>query len=42
MKRHPQVLDRNKSALLIIDIQEKILSAIPDAEMIIGNALKTN
>jgi isochorismate hydrolase len=40
MKRHPQILDKNKTALLIVDLQERIIPAMLDAEMIVLNAVK--
>ena len=38
--RHPKILDRNKSALLIIDIQEKIYKVVRKHEKLIENVLK--
>ena len=38
--RHPKTLDRNKSALLVIDIQERILGVIHESERVIENTLK--
>ena len=38
--RHPKILDRNKSALLIIDIQEKIYKVVRKHENLIENVLK--
>lgn len=40
MKRHPQILDKSKTALLVIDLQEKILPVIIDVETVIQNSLK--
>lgn len=40
MKRNPKILDRTKSALLVIDIQERILSVMQRHELLIENTLK--
>lgn len=40
MKRHPKILDRIKTALLIIDIQERILKVMQRYETVIENTLK--
>lgn len=40
MKRNPKILDRTKSALLIIDIQERILGVMQQHELVIENTLK--
>lgn len=32
MNRHPELLDRNKAALIVIDIQERVLNVMPDRE----------
>ena len=40
MKRHPKILDRTKTALLIIDIQERILKVMQKQEAVIENTLK--
>lgn len=40
MKRHPKILDRTKTALLIIDIQERILKVMQRHETVIENTLK--
>lgn len=40
MNRHPKILQREKAALLIIDIQEKILPVIFEHERVVENALK--
>lgn len=40
MKRHPQILDRTKAALLVIDVQEKILPVIYEHERVVENVLK--
>lgn len=39
-KRHPNILQREKTALLIIDIQERILKVIHKYERVIDNNLK--
>lgn len=39
-KRNSKILDRNKTALLIIDIQEKILSVMQQPETVINNTIK--
>lgn len=38
--RHLRILRREKSALLIIDIQERILGVMHNPDSVIGNALK--
>lgn len=40
MRRNPKILDRNKTALLVIDIQERILKVMQNPEMVIENTLK--
>lgn len=40
MKRHPKILQREKTALLVIDIQERILPVIFEYERVIENTLK--
>lgn len=40
VKKHKSILNRNKSALLIIDIQKKILSVMPNKDRLIENAVK--
>ncbi len=40
MKRHPQILGKEKTALLVIDIQERILPVINDWETVVANTLK--
>lgn len=40
MKRHPQILKKEKTALLVIDIQERILPVIHEAEKVVTNTLK--
>lgn len=40
MSRHPVILKRESSALLIIDLQERILPVIRNIETVIENALK--
>ncbi len=39
-KRNSKILDRNKTALLIIDIQEKILRVMQHPEIVISNTVK--
>ena len=38
--RHPKILQREKTALLVIDIQERILPVIHEHERVVENALK--
>lgn len=38
--RHPKILKRESAALLIIDLQEKILPAILNSGIVVENALK--
>ena len=40
MKRHPKILDRTKTVLLIIDIQERILKVMQRYETVVENTLK--
>ncbi|KAF0151894.1 MAG: amidase [Ignavibacteria bacterium] len=40
MKRHPQILKKEKTALLVIDIQERILPVIHEWETVVANTLK--
>lgn len=40
IKRHPKILDRKKTALLIIDIQEKILPVMLNPETVVENTIK--
>ena len=40
MKRHPRILDRTKTVLLIIDIQERILKVMQRYETVVENTLK--
>ncbi len=40
MPRHPNLLNREQSALLVIDIQEKLARVMPDRNIIIDNATK--
>ena len=39
-KSNPLILDKSKTALLIIDIQEKILSVMQNPEIIVSNTIK--
>ena len=38
--RHPRIIQKEKCALLVIDLQEKILSVINNNERVISNSLK--
>lgn len=38
--RHPKILNRNKTALLIIDIQERLLPAMMNPEIVVENVIK--
>lgn len=40
MKRYSKLLDRNKSALLIIDVQERILGVMNNKEFFLENIIK--
>lgn len=40
MNRHPRILQRENSALLVIDIQERILPVIFEYERVVENTLK--
>jgi nicotinamidase-related amidase len=40
MKKHERVLSREKSALLVIDIQERILPVIFEYEKVVQNSIK--
>jgi nicotinamidase-related amidase len=40
LKRHPKLLDKNGTALLVIDIQEKILPVIFEHERVLKNTKK--
>ncbi len=40
MKRYSKLLDRNKSALLIIDVQERILNVMHNKDFFLENLLK--
>lgn len=35
MNRHPELLDRHRAALIVIDIQERVLNAMPDREALL-------
>lgn len=39
-ERHPKILDRNKSALLVIDIQDRIYKVVRKHDKLIENVLK--
>ena len=40
MSRHPLLLDRGRSGLLVVDIQEKILAVMADPERVVENTIK--
>ncbi len=40
INRHPQILQREKTTLLVIDIQERILPAVFEHERVVENAIK--
>ncbi len=40
MKRHPKILQKDKTGLLVIDIQERILNVMMNHESLVGNANK--
>jgi len=40
MKRHPQILQRKQTALLIIDVQEKINAVMLDREFLLNSMVK--
>ncbi|HZW39804.1 MAG TPA: hydrolase [Ignavibacteriaceae bacterium] len=40
LARNPKILSKDKTALLVIDIQEKILNVMHDSGMVVNNALK--
>ena len=40
MNRHPKILQREKSSLIVIDIQEKLLPVIYESERVVDNAVK--
>lgn len=40
MKRHPQILRRKQSALLVVDVQEKINAVMIDREFLLKNIVK--
>ena len=40
MNRHSKILQRESSALLVIDIQEKLLPVIYESERVVENTLK--
>ena len=40
MNRHPKILKREKTALLIIDIQERILPVILEHDRVVNNTVK--
>ena len=40
MKRHPQILDRKHTALLIVDVQDKINAVMMHGDLVVDNILK--
>ena len=40
MKRNPKILNREKTALLVVDIQERILNVMQHKERVIENTIK--
>jgi len=40
MNRHPKILQRENSALIVIDIQEKLLPVIYESERVVENTIK--
>jgi len=40
MKRHPQILDRKHTALLIVDVQEKINAVMMHGKLVVDSILK--
>lgn len=40
MKRNPELLDRNRATLLVVDIQEKILSVMTNPEEVVAESVK--
>ena len=40
MKRHPQILDRKHTALLIVDVQEKINAVMMQGNLVVDSILK--
>jgi nicotinamidase-related amidase len=40
MLRHPVLLDRNRTGLLVVDIQEKILAVTSRSKQVVENAVK--
>ena len=40
MERHPNILNRHNSALIIVDMQQRFESVIPDFSALIGNIIK--
>lgn len=40
MNRHPNLLNRNKTALIIIDIQERLARVMNKRETVVGNTVK--
>lgn len=40
MKRHPQILNRRQTALLIVDVQQRINSVVMNGAGVVGNIVK--
>lgn len=40
MKRHPKILNKNKSALLIVDVQKKINAVMQAGDLVVENIVK--
>jgi nicotinamidase-related amidase len=40
MERHPNILNRRKTALIIVDMQQRFESVIPDFALLTGNIIK--
>ncbi len=40
MKRHPQILDKDHTALLVIDIQKKINAVMQTGDLVVASAVK--
>ncbi len=40
MKRHPNLLDRNKTALIVIDIQDRIAQVMKTRDAVVENTVK--
>lgn len=40
MERHPDILDRQKSALIIVDMQQRFEPVVPDFSFLVGNIIR--